>query len=46
MPVSIPREFLERLQRNSETNSVTVDVSFDDGLSYTQFPPITFTLVD
>lgn len=46
VPVSIPREFLERLQRNSETNSVTVDVSFDDGLSYTQFPPITFTLVD
>ncbi|OUM07095.1 hypothetical protein BW686_11830 [Pseudomonas syringae] len=44
--VNIPRDFLERLCRGTRTNTITVDVSFDDGNSYTQFPPVLFALVD
>ncbi|QHE96681.1 hypothetical protein LCG56_25975 [Pseudomonas cannabina pv. alisalensis] len=44
--VIIPKDFLESLQRNSLTNTVTVEVSFDDGANYTQFPSIDFTVLD
>ncbi|RMT98096.1 hypothetical protein ALP37_04409 [Pseudomonas amygdali pv. sesami] len=44
--VIIPRDFLESLQRNNLTNTVAVEVSFDDGTTYTQFPSINFEVLD
>ncbi|MCH5512554.1 hypothetical protein ABNM12_09715 [Pseudomonas syringae] len=46
LSVIIPRGFLESLQRNRPTNTVTVEVSFDEGANYTQFPSIDFTVLD
>nr|WP_239689389.1 hypothetical protein [Pseudomonas syringae] len=46
VPVIIPRDFLDSLQRKSLTNIVTVEVSFDDGANYTQFPSINFIVLD
>ncbi|WP_059003358.1 hypothetical protein [Pseudomonas syringae] len=44
--VFIPRAFLENLKKDSATNFVTVEVSFDEGTSYIEFSPVTFTLVE
>ncbi|WP_082304587.1 hypothetical protein [Pseudomonas amygdali] len=44
--VIIPRDFLESLQRKTLTNTVTVEDSFDDGATYTQFPSINFIVLD
>ncbi|EPM72241.1 hypothetical protein A584_05927 [Pseudomonas syringae pv. theae ICMP 3923] len=44
--VVIPRAFVENLKKDSATNFVTVEVSFDEGASYIAFPPVTFTLVE
>ncbi|EPN65072.1 hypothetical protein A245_09301, partial [Pseudomonas syringae pv. actinidiae ICMP 19096] len=44
--VFIPRAFLENLKKDSATNFVTVEVSFDEGTSYIAFSPVTFTLVE
>ncbi|RXT60244.1 hypothetical protein [Pseudomonas syringae] len=46
VPVILPRDFLDSLQRKSLTNIVTVEVSFDDGANYTQFPSINFIVLD
>ncbi len=42
----IPKGFLEGLLQDAETNKVTVEVSFDEGATYVQFPFITFRLRD
>lgn len=44
--VILPKDFLARLKRNSETNRVTVAVSFDDGATYVTFPFIDFSVLD
>ncbi|KPX85785.1 Uncharacterized protein ALO59_03168 [Pseudomonas amygdali pv. mellea] len=44
--VIIPKDFLESLQRNELTNTVAVEVSFDDGATYTLFPSIAFIVLD
>lgn len=42
---SLPRDFLERMELNKQVH-VTIDVSFDEGNSYMQFPFIDITMLE
>lgn len=42
----IPKAFLEGLQRDTETITVKIEVSFDEGTTYVPFPFISFSLTN